>query len=350
MAFLNGTDPGLRQTRTPTVDTFAAGVGFTAGSSTYVTLSVDCGTEASLITTFDGITQHRDTYSYDTSNRRVTFDAAIPTGVSKIECTYTTTIPATTPADGSVGTAQLADLAVSGAKLANNSVAGTKIALGSDAQGDIMYYNGTDYARLAKGTASQQLRMNSGATAPEWATITASQDYVKLGTTTASNSATVGITGFDNSTYKDYIIRFRSIVPDTDGGVIFHARTSTDGGSSYESGAGNYTWINARGHHSGSGIHTANSSSDSEIEVTAGSLGSDTAESLSGWMEVLNTGDSTNYSHMQGLLVLSDHNATSSTQFWFSASRQSAADIDAVQFYFASGNVESGDFVLYGIK
>ena len=108
MSFLNGTDPGLRQTRTPTVDTFAAGVGFTAGSSTYVTLSVDCGTEASLITTFDGITQHRDTYSYDTSNRRVTFDAAIPTGVSKIECTYTTTIPATTPADSSVTAAKLA--------------------------------------------------------------------------------------------------------------------------------------------------------------------------------------------------------------------------------------------------
>jgi hypothetical protein len=117
MAFLNGTDPGLRQTRTPTVDTFAAGVGFTAGSSTYVTLSVDCGTEASLITTFDGITQHRDTYSYDTSNRRVTFDAAIPTGVSKIECTYTTTIPATTPADGSVTQAKLGDEAVNEAKL-----------------------------------------------------------------------------------------------------------------------------------------------------------------------------------------------------------------------------------------
>ena len=195
MSFLNGTDPGLRQTRTPTVDTFAAGVGFTAGSSTYVTLSVDCGTEASLITTFDGITQHRDTYSYNTANRRVTFDAAIPTGVSKIECTYTTTIPATTPADGSVGTAQLADLAVSGAKLANNSVAGTKIALGSDAQGDIMYYNGTDYARLAKGTASQQLRMNSGATAPEWATVSGGKIAQVVQAQTASVvSTTSGIT------------------------------------------------------------------------------------------------------------------------------------------------------------
>ena len=340
MSFLNGTDPGLRQTRTPTVDTFAAGVGFTAGSSTYVTLSVDCGTEASLITTFDGITQHRDTYRYNTANRRVTFDAAIPTGVSKIECTYTTTIPATTPADGSVGTAQLAD----------NGVTGGKIALGSDAQGDIMYYNGTDYVRLAKGTASQQLRMNSGATAPEWATITASQDYVKIATTTASNSATVAITGFVNATYKDYIIRFRSVVPATDGGVIFNMRTSTDGGSSYDSGGSDYSYHNHRAHHSGTSTAGSASSGNDEIDITTGSLGSDTAESLSGWVENLNAPDGTNYSHIQGMLVLADHNATSSTQFWFSGSRNAAADIDAVQFYFASGNVESGDFVLYGIK
>ena len=32
-----------------------------------------------------------------------------------------------------------------------------------------MYYNGTDYVRLAKGTAGQVLTINSGATAPEWA-------------------------------------------------------------------------------------------------------------------------------------------------------------------------------------
>lgn len=35
-------------------------------------------------------------------------------------------------------------------------------------QGDVIYHNGTDNVRLAKGTAYQQLRMNSGATAPEW--------------------------------------------------------------------------------------------------------------------------------------------------------------------------------------
>ena len=106
-------------------------------------------------------------------------------------------------ADGAVTTIKLAAAAVDGTKLADNAcnsehytddsiddihisgmaaskltgtitpsdntVTGAKIALGSDAAGDVMYYNGTNYIRLAKGTATQVLTMNSGATAPVWA-------------------------------------------------------------------------------------------------------------------------------------------------------------------------------------
>ena len=50
---------------------------------------------------------------------------------------------------------------------ADNSVTGAKIALGSDASGDIMYYNGTDYVRLAKGSDGQFLKLASGV--PSWA-------------------------------------------------------------------------------------------------------------------------------------------------------------------------------------
>ena len=52
----------------------------------------------------------------------------------------------------------------------NGEVTPSKLKIGSDAQGDVMYYNGTQYIRLAKGSAGQALIMNSGATAPEWGT------------------------------------------------------------------------------------------------------------------------------------------------------------------------------------
>ena len=42
--------------------------------------------------------------------------------------------------------------------------------LASAAAGDILFHDGTNLVRLAKGTAAQTLKMNAGATAPEWVT------------------------------------------------------------------------------------------------------------------------------------------------------------------------------------
>lgn len=44
----------------------------------------------------------------------------------------------------------------------------------SPSSGDTLYFDGTSWVSLAKGTASQQIRMNAGATAPEWFTASAS--------------------------------------------------------------------------------------------------------------------------------------------------------------------------------
>ena len=65
--------------------------------------------------------------------------------------------------------------------ITDNAVDGTKIAMGSDAAGDVLYYDGTNYVRLGKGTAGQALVMNAGATAPEWG----------AGSSSSSNSGVV---------------------------------------------------------------------------------------------------------------------------------------------------------------
>ena len=54
--------------------------------------------------------------------------------------------------------------------ITDNVIDGTKIAMGSDAVGDIMYYNGTDWVRLAKGEPGEILTMNDTETAPQWGT------------------------------------------------------------------------------------------------------------------------------------------------------------------------------------
>ena len=68
--------------------------------------------------------------------------------------------------DLNVTTAKIADNAITGAKIADNAITGAKIAMTGDARGDILYYNGTDYVRLAKGTNGQVLKM--GANDPAW--------------------------------------------------------------------------------------------------------------------------------------------------------------------------------------
>lgn len=50
----------------------------------------------------------------------------------------------------------------------SGEVTPSKLKIGSDAAGDIAYYNGTQYVRLAKGTWGQALAINRDATAPEW--------------------------------------------------------------------------------------------------------------------------------------------------------------------------------------
>ena len=69
--------------------------------------------------------------------------------------------------------------------MALQTIPGRAIELGSDAAGDLAYYDGSKWTRLAKGTAGQLLKQNSGATAPEWVTATyATEAYVDAAATT----------------------------------------------------------------------------------------------------------------------------------------------------------------------
>ncbi|NLG06030.1 MAG: hypothetical protein GX567_19710 [Clostridia bacterium] len=67
------------------VETFAAGVDYTKNTTAELTL-VAAVSEAAVIVTFDGVTQHHNTYSI--SGTTLTFDAAIP--ADSVEVTYGT--------------------------------------------------------------------------------------------------------------------------------------------------------------------------------------------------------------------------------------------------------------------
>ena len=96
------------------------------GSDTTLTLSAAPPSENALQVYFDGVYQHKDTFSF--SGTTLTFSTAPASGV-KVEAINLLTVAAsTTPADTSVTTAKLASNAVTTAKITDANVTTAKIA------------------------------------------------------------------------------------------------------------------------------------------------------------------------------------------------------------------------------
>jgi len=97
-------------------------------------------------------------------------------------------------ANNAITVAELSNNAVETAKIKDNAVTGAKIAMGSDARGDILYYDGTDYVRLAKGSSGHVLTM--GANDPAWAADSTNVSGTAVG---GAVSGTVGNISLNNN-------------------------------------------------------------------------------------------------------------------------------------------------------
>jgi hypothetical protein len=120
----------------------------------------------------------------------------------------------------------------SGAVTLTNTVATTL-----DAAGDILYASAADTpARLAIGTASQILAVNSGATAPEWVAAPASGGMTLISTTTLTG-ASVTLSSIP-STFNHLFIVLRNYCPATDAMPMYARFNGDSGASRYVTGAG----------------------------------------------------------------------------------------------------------------
>lgn len=172
-------------------------------------------------------------------------------------------------------------------------------------------------------------------------------DFELLATATPSNAATVDftLTGWTNSAYMGYLVVISHIAPATDGASLY-MRTSSDGGSSFDSGAGNYSW-GITGLNDAGGAAVTGSSGDTQISMATG-LGADTNECSSGNVWLFQP-SAAKYAHMNWDLNIGDNGGTLS-KFFGSGRRIAAADVDAIRFLMSSGNIASGELRLYGMR
>ena len=156
---------------------------FTSSGQTAFTLSLDTTTDG-VVATLNGVVQRNGTDFNVTAGTTLTFTSTVVSGVILQVVYMGLSVGIPTPGTGTVGTATIANDAIDSqhyadgsidtAHLADNAITGAKIAMTSDARGDILYYNGTDYARLAKGSSGTVLKM--GANDPAWGSDTAGAD------------------------------------------------------------------------------------------------------------------------------------------------------------------------------
>tara|TARA_R100001530_G_scaffold129454_1_gene99798 strand:- start:171 stop:1034 length:864 start_codon:yes stop_codon:yes gene_type:complete len=234
-------------------------------------------------------------------------------------------------------------------KLAAKGTDGTDLTSTITTQGDILFRDGSGLQRLAKGTAAQTLKMNSGATAPEWTTVAAaSTDFVKLATVTATGSATT--VAFDGHFTSDYLT-YEMIGTGIYGASNMNLRMRfNQSGSAVSSSS--YRTINILGYRNSGGqsTDTPGSWSDSTMRIYYNDSGSDTHGSAN--IRVQDPLNTNTYHHAtwHGGYAQNgeggEMGATHGVGMW----NGNKNALSGITLYNANGGNMYGTYKLYGIK
>ena len=172
-----------------------------------------------------------------------------------------------------------------------------------------------------------------------------------LQTQTASSSATISFTSNIDSTYDAYMFKFYNIHPATNN-TEFQFNMSADSGSNYNV-TKTTTTFNA--HHS-EGDATgflydtnADIAQGTGFQLLAGACGNDNDQCIHGDLILYAPSSTTFVKHFISR-VAGFHEADYAFDFFTTGYGNTTSAIDAVQFKYDSGNIDSGVIKLYGIS
>ena len=240
-----------------------------------------------------------------------------------------------------IGTANTV-LRSDGTDAAWGDVAVADLADGTD--GELITWDASgNPATVAVGTSGHVLTSNGAGAAPTFQASTGG--LVPLATATASTSASIDFaTGIDG-TYDEYVVKYFDVRPATDS-VAFYIRVSTDGGSSWVSGAGTYQYAN-QGNYAGGANTTDSSTSATQIQISQRSFGNATSEIATGEIHLMSPSTS-EQTIIHGLESHKDQTGAITTSN-FAGIHLSTTAVNGIQVLFSSGDITSGVFHLYGV-
>ena len=173
---------------------------------------------------------------------------------------------------------------------------------------------------------------------------------------TASSSATISFTSGIDSTYKEYIFYFVNMHPATDI-AEFQFNMSIDGGSNYnvtktttlfKARIAENNVIQELGYESGSDL----AQSTNYQSFTYAGIRNENDASLNGVLRIFNPSSSVFVKHfISECNYMSKSGTTSVTYNSFIAGYgNTTSSVDAIDFKMSSGNIDSGDIILFGLS
>lgn len=204
--------------------------------------------------------------------------------------------------------------------------------------GSLLYKDGTGtFVPFAAGTAGQKLRQNTALTAPEWET-----SWETIGVSSPSGVATLDFTGL--SAFRKLRIT-GWLKPATDN-VSLYLRTSTDNGSTYDSGASDYVY-NSLAQATSTVVGLRNLDSMFRCDANFG-VGNAANELLQFNINIDLFNQATwLYGQCHSLIV---DQSTNVTQELLTCARLSTTARNAIRFQFSGGNIASGVVCLEGMR
>ena len=179
-------------------------------------------------------------------------------------------------------------------------------------------------------------------------------DLVFISKQTASSSASISFTSGIDSTYKEYVFYFVNLHSSNDA-VEPQINYSTYGGSNYNV---TKTTTTFRAYHreDDSGTALGYTTGDDLAQSTsyqrlANSLGNGNDESASGYLHIFNPSSTTFVKHfMSRISYTNSSEPTFQIDFFTAGYGNTTSAINAIDFKMSSGNIDSGDILLYGVN
>ncbi len=173
-----------------------------------------------------------------------------------------------------------------------------------------------------------------------------------ISTQTASSSSSLSFTSGIDSTYKEYVFKFINIHPQSDNQELFF-NFSTDGGSNYNVTKTTTTfqaYHNEAGSDSSLSYHTAGDLAQSTNYQRLG-FSSDNADdaSLSGYLHLFEPSSTTFVKHFTATINMC-HADTYSVNYYLAGYCNTTSAVNAINFLYGSGNIDSGVIKLYGVS